>query len=131
MAETKDQLVGEPDGADAEPAPPGDEEKAGCAEVRRRARGLTHHEAKAGLKEARSRLEGTGSGDRAQGDGAVRATAEVEEWERIVQLLADEAGAYDPAADAYFQGQLAARADHAKDRGDEAAADRHDADGQG
>ena len=87
-----------------------DDEKAGRAAVRMRARGLTHHQVKAAFKEARSRLPEDPAED-GKTDGVARARAELEEWRRIARLLADEAGPYDPDTDAFLQGELAGEAD--------------------
>ncbi|MEV8565902.1 hypothetical protein AB0436_10040 [Streptomyces sp. NPDC051322] len=94
-----------------------DEEKAGRAEVRTQARGLTHHQVKAAFKEAQSQLPEDPADDE-KTDGAARARAELEEWRRIARLLADQAGPYDPDTDAFLQGELAAEADReAAERG--------------
>lgn len=108
MRTTDNGLPGAPGAAgdDPAPVPPPENEEAARAEVRRRAQGLTHHQVKAALKDARSRL----SDD-------PRGSAELEEWVRIVRLLADQAGPYDPDTDAFLQGELAARADRGRGRG--------------
>ncbi|WP_202532613.1 hypothetical protein [Streptomyces sp. SID3212] len=91
------------------------EEKAGRNAVRRKARGLSHHEVAAALEDARGRLpeESSDGGEEESADDPshARALAEAEEWERIEALLAVHAGTYDPDTDAFVQGGLAGEAD--------------------
>jgi hypothetical protein len=89
-------------------APPVDGEMAGRSSVRRRARGMTHHEVEAALEEARRGSQIDTEPDEADDTG--RGPAELAEWERIEELLADHEGAYDPDTDAFAQGELAAQA---------------------
>ncbi|MFF7203560.1 hypothetical protein [Streptomyces sp. NPDC008141] len=84
---------------------PSPEEKAGWTAARQRAAGMTHHEAKAALEAAKKDAPDDAA-------DAVRVQAEIEEWERIVEALADHAGAYDPVADPFVQGELAGEQDH-------------------
>lgn len=106
-----------PDGPEAVPeaadVPPDDESaaKAGRAAVRRRAHGMSHHEVVAAREEAERQEPGT------PGEADARARAESEEWERIEELLAVHAGAYDPDTDAFVQGTLAGEADRRKAAG--------------
>ncbi|MFI1439576.1 hypothetical protein [Streptomyces fructofermentans] len=90
------------------PAGPTSEEHAAWADVRRRATGMTHHEAKAAREEARAAARSRSL----TGPDAVRARAEAEEWERVTESMADHAGPYDPRCDPFVQGEEAARADH-------------------
>lgn len=76
-------------------------QKAGRASVRQRAEGMTHHQVAAALDEAK---EADGSADDERG------AAEIAEWERIEELLADHDGPYDPDSDPFLQGELTARA---------------------
>jgi hypothetical protein len=73
--------------------------------VCRAATGMNHHRAKAALDDARNAAADVSP----TGRQALDARAEVEEWERITDALADHAGAYDPATDPFVQGRLAAR----------------------
>ncbi|MFJ5549436.1 hypothetical protein [Streptomyces sp. NPDC093225] len=70
--------------------------------VRRRATGMTHHQAAGALDEARH-----AAGDLADADAGT--AAEVAEWQRITDLLFDHGGPYSVEADAYVQGELTAR----------------------
>ncbi|MER7661863.1 hypothetical protein [Streptomyces sp. NPDC096193] len=88
---------------------PSPAEKTGWTAARKRAAGMTHHEAKAALEAARHAAKKDTSADASE---AVRMQAEIEEWERIVDALADHAGAYDPEADPFVQGELAGEQDH-------------------
>ncbi|WNO70810.1 MULTISPECIES: hypothetical protein [unclassified Streptomyces] len=88
---------------------PSPAEKAGWTAARQRAAGMTHHEAKAALEAAQHAAKRDAFDDAAD---AVRVHAEIEEWERIVEALADHAGAYDPVADPFVQGELAGEQDH-------------------
>ncbi|WP_328581265.1 hypothetical protein [Streptomyces sp. NBC_00370] len=76
-------------------------QKAGRASVRQRAQGMTHHQVAAALDEAK---EADGPADDERG------SAEIAEWERIEELLADHDGPYDPDSDPFVQGELTARA---------------------
>lgn len=76
-------------------------QKAGRASVRQRAQGMTHHQVAAALDEAK---EAGGPADDERG------SAEIAEWERIEELLADHDGPYDPDSDPFVQGELTARA---------------------
>ncbi|WP_328302890.1 hypothetical protein OG389_34225 [Streptomyces sp. NBC_00435] len=98
------------DDAANEPHVPSDAERAARAQVRERATGLTHHETAAALEAAEAAAE-EASGDLESADDATRAS--VAEWRRITDLLFDHGGPYSPDIDAFVQGQLAARADHA------------------
>ncbi|WRZ95007.1 hypothetical protein OHB54_41835 [Streptomyces sp. NBC_01007] len=69
------------------------------------ATGMNHHQAKAALDDARKAAEDPSP----TGRQALDAQAEAEEWERITDTLADHAGVYDPTADPFVQGRLAAR----------------------
>ncbi|MCX4728725.1 hypothetical protein [Streptomyces sp. NBC_01306] len=89
---------------------PTDEQRAGWHSVRQRAEGLTHHQAKAALEAARQTVEANSRRDGPRREHS-RAEAEVEEWERITEALADHAGRYDPDADPFVQGELAGQAD--------------------
>jgi hypothetical protein len=89
---------------------PSEREHAVWERVGRVATGMNHHEAKAALEDALKAAE-----DRSPtGREALDARAEVDEWERITGTLADHAGAYDPAADPFVQGRLAARTHRAR-----------------
>jgi hypothetical protein len=68
---------------------------------------MTHHDALAALEQVRDD-EGHASGE-SEADEPLR-RARIAEWERIVELLADHEGAYDPGTDAFVQGQLTAQA---------------------
>ncbi|WP_405773980.1 hypothetical protein [Streptomyces sp. NBC_00859] len=94
--------------------PPNDEQRAGWHSVQQRAKGLTHHQAKAALEAARR----TADEDRRPGQeqDRTRAGAEIEEWERIVESLADHDGRYDPDVDPFVQGELAGHSDRAPDQ---------------
>ncbi|MEU6277043.1 hypothetical protein ABZ871_32260 [Streptomyces populi] len=92
---------------------PSEREHAVWDRVRRTATGMDHHRAKAALDEARKAAE-EGSAD---GGTAPDARTELDEWERITDVLADHAGSYDPAADPFVQGQLAARSNRARASG--------------
>jgi hypothetical protein len=87
--------------------PTGDE-RAAWEDVRRRATGMSHHESKAARDAARHAARSR----TLTGDAAVRANAEVEEWERVTDALADHAGTYDPEIDPFVQGEKAARTRH-------------------
>ncbi|MFH8391189.1 hypothetical protein [Streptomyces sp. NPDC018036] len=89
---------------------PSEREHAVWDRVRRTATGMNHHRAKAALGEARKAAEEAS----AEGTAASDARTEVDEWERITDALADHAGSYDPAADPFVQGQLAARSHRAR-----------------
>ncbi|WP_339127496.1 hypothetical protein WJM95_00895 [Streptomyces sp. f51] len=89
---------------------PSEREHAVWDRVRRTATGMNHHRAKAALGEARKAAEEAS----AEGTAAPDARTEVDEWERITDALADHAGSYDPAADPFVQGQLAARSHRAR-----------------
>ncbi|MFE2378487.1 hypothetical protein [Streptomyces sp. NPDC059398] len=109
---SSDQDRGAGLGSDEEVQSPTDEQRAGWHEVRQRARGLTHHQAKAALEAARRTADESARG--AGGErGRARVQAEIEEWERITEALADHDGRYDPGADPFVQGELAGRADRA------------------
>lgn len=82
----------------AVPREPIDWAKVGHRAVRRRARGMTHPEAAAALEEAELQQHMVRDHEDLAGDE--RGPAEVAEWARIVQLLADVGGVYDPDADA-------------------------------
>ncbi|NNN31874.1 hypothetical protein HLK59_16165 [Streptomyces sp. S3(2020)] len=105
----------------AAPREPVDWAKAGRRSVRRRARGMTHPEAAAALEEAELQQHLVRDHEDLAGDE--RGPAEVAEWARIVQLLANSGGVYDPDADAVVQDELAADAEHerAQQLEDEAA----------
>jgi hypothetical protein len=85
---------------------PSDEERAAWERVRRSATGMRHHEAKAALDAARK----TARNGSLTGREALIARVEAEEWERVTDTLVDHAGPFDPAADPFVQGELAARA---------------------
>jgi hypothetical protein len=87
--------------------PTGDE-RAAWEDVRRRATGMSHHESKA----ARDAARHAARSHSLTGGEAVRAEAEVEEWERVTDALADHAGTYDPEIDPFVQGEKAARTRH-------------------
>ncbi|MFJ2647753.1 hypothetical protein ACIO1C_13595 [Streptomyces sp. NPDC087420] len=110
--DTAELDAGEPDAGEPDTAA---EEKAGRHAVRRRARGMSHHEVAAALEDARSRLpEESGDGGEVEATddpSNARTLAEFEEWERIEALLAVHAGTYDPDTDAFVQGGLAGEAD--------------------
>ncbi|MFI8784434.1 hypothetical protein ACWIGB_15650 [Streptomyces albidoflavus] len=91
--------------ADA-PRTPIDYAKVGRSSVRRRARGMTHSEAVAGLEAAEQRAHLDRRDESAFDDGGRRA-AELAEWQRVVQLLAATGGPYDPDADVVVQEELA------------------------
>lgn len=93
--------------------PPTDEQRAGWHGVQQRARGMTHHQAKAALEAAREAAERSSPGD---GPERARAEAEIEEWERITDALADHAGYYDPQVDPFVQGELAGQSDRERDQ---------------
>ncbi|MGW6247894.1 hypothetical protein [Streptomyces roseolus] len=88
------------------PRTPVDYAKVGRSSVRRRARGMRHSEAVAALEEAElhARLDRR---DEAAADDGGRRDAELAEWQRVVQLLADTGGPYDPDADPVVQEELA------------------------
>ncbi|MEU1042456.1 hypothetical protein ACFYP4_21550 [Streptomyces sp. NPDC005551] len=88
---------------------PTGEERAAWEDVRRRATGMSHHESKAARDAARHAAKSDALTD---GETA-RADAEVEEWERVTDALADHAGTYDPEIDPFVQGEKAARTLHA------------------
>lgn len=93
----------------AAPRQPVEWAKVGRRSVRRRASGMTHPEAAAALEEAE--LQQHMVRDREDLAGDERGPAEVAEWARIVQLLADSGSAYDPDTDAFVQDELAADAE--------------------
>ncbi|MET9467135.1 hypothetical protein ABZY44_20490 [Streptomyces sp. NPDC006544] len=108
------------DDAANEPHVPSDAERAARAQVRERATGMSHHECVEALEEAEEALERR---DEAAGEGAAEgdpegahsaARAAVAEWRRIAELLVDHGGPYSPDTDAFVQGQLTARAAHAR-----------------
>jgi hypothetical protein len=84
-----------------------DQEETARSVIRRHARGMTHHDALAALEQVRDD-EGQASGEPEAEEPLRR--ARIAEWERIVELLADHEGAYDPGTDAFVQGQLTAQA---------------------
>jgi hypothetical protein len=90
---------------------PSEREHAVWDRVRRAATGMNHHEAKAALGHAREAAEDSSS---PTGRQALDARTEAAEWERITDTLADHAGPYDPAADPFVQGRLAARTHRAR-----------------
>jgi hypothetical protein len=83
---------------------PSEREHAAWERVGRAATGMNHHEARAALEHARKAAE-----DASPTGPPAYVQAELEEWERITDTLADHAGEYDPAADPFAQGRLAAR----------------------
>ncbi|MFD9114879.1 hypothetical protein [Streptomyces bottropensis] len=98
----------------AAPREPIDWAKVGRCSVRRRARGMTHPEAAAALEDAELQQHMVRDHEDLAGDE--RGPAEVAEWTRIVQLLADTGGVYDPDTDAVVQDELAADAERERDR---------------
>ncbi|GAA2267679.1 hypothetical protein GCM10010232_70090 [Streptomyces amakusaensis] len=80
--------------------------KVGRSAVRRRATGMTAAEAEAALEDAE--LTQHINRDREDLAGDTRGPAEIAEWQRIVRLLTESGGPYDPAADAVVQDELAA-----------------------
>ncbi|MGI5401217.1 hypothetical protein ACQEVG_17510 [Streptomyces sp. CA-135486] len=68
---------------------------------------MKHHEAKAALRAAQHSLKE----NRAADEQREQREIEAEEWQRIVETLADHDGPYDPASDAFVQGQLAGQQD--------------------
>ncbi|MFE4055608.1 hypothetical protein ACFXP3_04730 [Streptomyces sp. NPDC059096] len=88
------------------PRTPVDYPKIGRSSVRRRARGMTHSEAVAGLEAAEQQAHLDRRDEAAFDDGGRRA-AELAEWQRVVQLLAVSGGPYDPDADVVVQEELA------------------------
>ncbi|MGO1025726.1 hypothetical protein ACTOXX_34700 [Streptomyces rubiginosohelvolus] len=88
------------------PRTPIDYAKIGRSSVRRRARGMTHSEAVAGLEAAEQQARLDRRDESAADDGGRRA-AELAEWQRVVQLLATTGGPYDPDADVVVQEELA------------------------
>ncbi|MEV7980877.1 hypothetical protein ACFY6U_50765 [Streptomyces sp. NPDC013157] len=98
----------------AVPREPIDWAKVGRRSVRRRARGMSHPEAAAALEEAELQQHMVRDHEDLAGDE--RGPAEVAEWARIVQLLADVGGVYDPDADAVVQDELAVDAERERDR---------------
>ncbi|MCT2546214.1 hypothetical protein [Streptomyces atratus] len=80
--------------------------KVGRSAVRRRARGMTHTEAAAGLERAELDAHLSRRDESAFDDGG-RREAELAEWQRIVQLLAATGGPYDPDTDIVVQEELA------------------------
>ncbi|MFJ4917611.1 hypothetical protein [Streptomyces sp. NPDC088726] len=88
------------------PRTPIDYAKIGRSSVRRRARGMTHSEAVAGLEAAEQQAHLDRRDESAFDDGGRRA-AELAEWQRVVQLLAATGGPYDPDADVVVQEELA------------------------
>ncbi|MGW2051939.1 hypothetical protein ACWCPF_43495 [Streptomyces sp. NPDC001858] len=98
----------------AAPREPVDWAKVGRRSVRRRARGMTHPEAAPALEDAELQQHMVRDHEDLAGDE--RGPAEVAEWTRIVQLLADTGGTYDPDADAVVQDELAADAERERAR---------------
>ncbi|MEV6954473.1 hypothetical protein [Streptomyces sp. NPDC051183] len=90
---------------ETEPHVPSADERAARDRVREQATGLSHHEVEAALEAAEA-----AAGDLDRADD--RTVAAVVEWQRIADLLFDHGGPYSPDADAYVQGQLAARRNH-------------------
>ncbi|MEU3434188.1 hypothetical protein [Streptomyces sp. NPDC006863] len=88
------------------PHAPIDYAKIGRSSVRRRARGMTHSEAVAGLEAAEQQAHLDRRDESAFDDGGRRA-AELAEWQRVVQLLAAPGGPYDPDTDVVVQEELA------------------------
>lgn len=88
------------------PRTPVDYAKVGRSSVRRRARGMTHGEAVAGLEAAEQQAHLDRRDESAFDDGG-RRTAELAEWQRVVQLLAATGGPYDPDGDVVVQEELA------------------------
>lgn len=89
---------------------PSAEERAAWDRVREAATGMNHHQAKAALEDAERAAE-----DRpADGRESSGARAELDEWVRITDTLADHSGSYDPATDPFVQGQLTARTNRAR-----------------
>ncbi|MFF1479751.1 hypothetical protein ACFVYD_19700 [Streptomyces sp. NPDC058301] len=90
---------------------PTEAEHAGRAAVRRQAQGMTHHEAARVFRRLSARADSPAPEEigepSAEPDGGRRA-AELAEWERIVEQLADHAGTYDVELDPYVQGERAA-----------------------
>ncbi|WP_327180309.1 hypothetical protein OG599_34535 (plasmid) [Streptomyces sp. NBC_01335] len=85
---------------------PIDYAKVGRSSVRRRARGMTHSDAVMALKGAELDAHLARRDEAAFNDGG-RRTAELAEWQRVVQLLAATGGPYDPDADVVVQEELA------------------------
>ncbi|WP_246144878.1 hypothetical protein [Actinacidiphila oryziradicis] len=110
MSTYQQRRVRVPRAASASPARPVDRVKVGRSAVRRRARGMTQDQAAAALEEARFDARQDSRHEDLADDGG-RGKAELAEWERIVQLLADTGGLYDPDADAVVQEELAAEAE--------------------
>jgi hypothetical protein len=98
----------------AAPRQPVDRAKVGRSSVRRRATGMTATEAAAALEEAE--LQQHLDRDREDLADDERGPAERAEWARIVQLLADSGGVYDPDADAVVQDELAADAEREREK---------------
>ncbi|MFF4787921.1 hypothetical protein ACFY3E_42225 [Streptomyces griseorubiginosus] len=94
-----------PDRRATAPREPIDWAKVGRRSVRRRARGMTHPEAAAALEDAELQQHMVRDHEDLAGDE--RGPAEVAEWTRIVQLLADTGRVYDPDANAVVQHELA------------------------
>ncbi|MFG2570868.1 hypothetical protein ACGFR6_36295 [Streptomyces sp. NPDC048567] len=88
------------------PRTPIDYARIGRSSVRRRARGMTHSEAAAGLEAAEQQAHLDRRDESAFDDGGRRA-AELAEWQRVVQLLAATGGPYDPDSDVVVQEALA------------------------
>ncbi|MEV6653618.1 hypothetical protein [Streptomyces sp. NPDC051219] len=82
-------------------APPTDAERALWSSIRKQASGKSHREVKAALEAAKGE-----AGRTPQTDGGRCARAQIDEWERILETLADHDGPYDPDADPFVQGQL-------------------------
>lgn len=89
---------------------PSGQEHAAWDRVRDAATGMNHHQAKAAFEKA-EQAAGDGASEGRESPGT---RAELDEWERITDTLADHAGSYDPAADPFVQGQLTARANRAQ-----------------
>ncbi|MCX4572559.1 hypothetical protein OHB41_05020 [Streptomyces sp. NBC_01571] len=106
MSLEQDRTPARVDATDDEVREPSEEERAAWARVCRTATGMRHHEAKAALEDVREAARGGAL----TGQEALVVRAEVEEWERITEALADHAGTYDPDHDPFVQGELAARA---------------------
>ncbi|MGA5363909.1 hypothetical protein [Streptomyces purpurascens] len=98
----------------AVPREPIDWAKVGRRSVRRRAHGMTHPEAATALEDAELQQHMVRDHEDLAGDE--RGPAEVAEWTRIVQLLADTGGVYDPDSDAVVQDELAADSEHERAR---------------
>ncbi|MEV7724603.1 hypothetical protein AB0P15_07715 [Streptomyces sp. NPDC087917] len=86
--------------AAAEPHDPAPGERAARDRIRAEATGMSHHRAEEALEAARKAPDAE--------------PAAVAEWERLTEHLETHGGPYDPLTDPYVQGQLAARAHHAR-----------------